>query len=146
MFGCTIVPLWEVNSGFSGSKAWHNYCLGSGCFGGLFRSFMQLLPCHSDEWLLDFLSIASAVLSPAKAVFLCFLGSEGFKVEAFSRFLLSFCFQHFLINHHQPTCLSSYKTPFPVHIFLGSQASLCFDAFKYKPQYEKVMCNLAAHW
>lgn len=45
---------------------------------------MQLLPCHNDEWLLDFLNIASALLSPAKGVFLCSIEYEGLKVEVFS--------------------------------------------------------------
>lgn len=55
-----------------------------------------------------------------------------------------FCSQHFLINHHWSTCLSSYNTPFPVHVFLRSWASICSEASTYKSQHGRVTCHLSA--
>lgn len=67
--------------------------------------------------------------------FLCSIESEGFKAEAFIRCPWNaFLLPELLHNHDWSTYLSSHKTPFPVHR-LGSQANVCSEALRCKPQH-----------
>lgn len=136
MFGCTTVPLLEANSGFSGSNASHNYCLGLGCLGGLFSFFHTISPMPQCWMATSLAQHHQFFAHMSQRTFSAPLSLKDLKWRLLSDVHeMPFCSLHFFINHDWATCLSSHKTPFPVHRFLGFQANVFSEALKCKPQH-----------